>query len=187
MRRPPMLAAGLLCLAFLDPAPRAQGRVLVRQDEALKLAFPDAASIEPETRYLSEAQLTRARELAGVAIEREVWTQYTARANGEVVGSAYFDTHTVRSLPETLLVAVAADGSLLRVEVVAFAEPPDYLPKAKWYEQFPGRRLDAELLPRRGIRSVTGATLSARAAIEAVRRVLAVHEVLRQAAPEPGP
>jgi hypothetical protein len=70
-----------------------------------------------------------------------------------------------------------------RVEVLAFDEPPDYLPRAEWYRQFDGRPLDAELDLRRAIRPVTGATLTARSTTDAVRRVLALHGALAERAP----
>jgi hypothetical protein len=67
-----------------------------------------------------------------------------------------------------------------RLEVLAFAEPEEYLPRARWYGQFLGRALDDELNLGRGIRGVSGATLTARATTRAVRRVLAVHAVLQE-------
>jgi Na+-translocating ferredoxin:NAD+ oxidoreductase RnfG subunit len=65
------------------------------------------------------------------------------------------------------------------VEILAFDEPPDYLPKRAWLGQFSGKRLDDELSVKRGIRGITGATLSSQAVTDAVRRVLAIHEALR--------
>ena len=94
------------------------------------------------------------------------------------MGTAYFETHLVRTLPETVMVVVAADGTVGRVEVLSFAEPPDYLPREAWYRQFDDRPLDAELELRHAIRPVTGATLTARVTTDAVRRVLAIHRVL---------
>jgi len=76
------------------------------------------------------------------------------------------------------MVALDAAGAVSRVEVLSFREPQEYLPRDAWYEQFDGRRLDAELRLKRGVRGVTGATLTARATTEAVRRVLALHAVI---------
>jgi len=81
------------------------------------------------------------------------------------------------------MVAVDADGTVLRVEVLAFREPQDYLPRDIWYEQFDGKRLDDDLDVKRAIRGVTGATLTVRATTEAVRRILAIHRIL--ATPDP--
>ena len=140
----------------------------------------------------TEAALEEARKQAGVAIEHEVWTAYVGSAGGRVIGTAWFDTHIVRTLPETLMVVVAPDGSVARVDVLTFSEPPDYLPRKAWYEQFRTRRLDPDLRSGGTIRGITGATLSARQATDAVRRVLAVAAVTHgqaasREAPMPAP
>jgi Na+-translocating ferredoxin:NAD+ oxidoreductase RnfG subunit len=59
----------------------------------------------------------------------------------------------------------------------------EYLPKPKWHESFAGRRLDDELQLKKGIHSVTGATMTARATVAAAREVLAVHQALNEPAP----
>ena len=63
-------------------------------------------------------------------------------------------------------------------EVLAFDEPPDYLPKKGWLAQLLGRPLDDELRLKRGVRPITGASLSSKAATDAVRRVLALHHAI---------
>ena len=135
------------------------------------------ARIERKAIVLTSKQLRDAVTLAAVPIEQEMWTQFTAKKGDELLGWAYLDTHQVRALRETLLIVVAPDGSVNHIEVVAFAEPPEYLPKQAWFDQFTGLKLDDELALRRSIRPVTGATLSSHAATDAVRRVLAVHSV----------
>ena len=78
------------------------------------------------------------------------------------------------------MILVDPAGSIARIEILSFAEPEEYLPRQAWYGQFPGRKLDDELSLRRGIRPVSGATLTARATTEAARRILATHQVLRR-------
>ncbi len=151
-------------------------------EEAVSLAFP-GADVERESLFLTEVQLAEVATASGEQGQGAVVTRYTARRHGEVVGWAYLDTHRVRTLPESLMVAVEPDGTVRRVEVVAFREPPEYLPRERWYAQFEGRALDGELDLKRAIRPVTGATLTAVATTAAVRRVLAVHRV----ATSPGP
>jgi len=91
-------------------------------------------------------------------------------------------THVVRTETETLMILVGAAGAIARIEVLSFTEPEEYLPREHWYGQFPGKRLDDELAVKRGIRPVSGATLTARATTQAARRILALHQVLRQRA-----
>jgi hypothetical protein len=134
--------------------------------------------VEREARFLTGAERGRAEELAGVGIPGELVTRYVATKDGALVGTAYFDTHLVRTLPETIVVVVDPSGRAARVEILAFGEPQDYLPRPKWLEQFRNRVLDGDLAVKRGIHGITGATLSARAVTEATRRVLALHRVL---------
>jgi hypothetical protein len=179
----PVHAAALLLAAALAAAPAA-ARVQLSTAEALALAFPGCA-VERATVYLTVRQQERARELAGEKVDLAIVHPYRARCAGASGGTAYFDAHTVRTLPETLMIVVDAQDRVARVEVLAFAEPEDYLPRTPFYEQFRGRALDAELELRRGVRGVTGATLTARATTAAVRRVLALHRALAEAETPP--
>ena len=178
----------LLVLAVAPLAHAGERGVFLTVDEALALAFDDA-EVEKETCYLTEEQHTEARRLAKCDLASKVARPYVARdADGEVVGVAYFETHRVRSLTETLMTVVAPDGRVERVEVLAFREPRRYMPRAGFYAQLQGRALDDELAIGRGVRCVTGATLSCHAAVDSARRALALHEVLFPApAPEPEP
>ncbi|MDQ7087038.1 MAG: FMN-binding protein [Acidobacteriota bacterium] len=117
--------------------------------------------------------------MAGSPLPTRLVTRYRLYSGaGRLLAVAYVDTHLVRSLAETLLIVVDDGGKVRRVEVLAFKEPPEYRPRAAWYGQFEGRGLDGELQVRRGIRVLAGATLSSHAATDAVRRVLAVHQIL---------
>jgi len=177
--------AALICLGLLarpatPVAPHSvpsAAEVHLTLEEALALCFP-GATIERGTAYLTESQLARAKELAREPVESAIVHPYRALRDGVLVGTAWVDVHRVRSLRETLFVAVGSDQRVLRVELLAFAEPQEYIPRGSWYEQFRGRALDDELDLRRGIRGVTGATLTARATTAAVRRVLALQRVL---------
>lgn len=166
----------------------AAAKVFLTVDEALKLAFP-GAQVARRTAYLKTDELQRARQRAGVEVTSALVTYYAAMRDGKPAGTAYFDNHRVRTLPETVMVVVDPRGKVARVEVLAFNEPEEYMPRGAWYGQFAGRGLDAELDLARGIRPVAGATLTARATTAAVRRVLALHQVLAErekTAPAPG-
>ncbi len=156
----PSAAAGGALTSLVAAAPAPAGKVFMDRDEALELAFPGCA-VERTTVYLDEEQVERIEALSKVEFEGSILYPYRALREGEVVGTAYFDTHRVRSKRETLMVVVGADGSVGRVEVLAFGEPVDYIPRDRWYGQFDGRPLDEDLTLGRKIRGVTGATLTA--------------------------
>lgn len=179
---------GLLALAILGlggglAGPEASAKVFLDQKAALLLAFGEDARVERKAVFLTEAQVARARELAGKGIEVEsaLVTTYTGRSGaGTLLGTAYFDSHRVRTLPETVMIVVSPDGSVARVEILAFTEPEEYKPRPGWLEQYRGRTLDRELALKRGVHGITGATLSAEAVTAAVRRVLAIHGALEE-------
>jgi hypothetical protein len=166
----------ILYLAALAAGPVA-AKVFLTADEALRLAFK-GCPVERKAVFLTADQLARARQLAGSEIKSALVNPYHAACDGKDAGTAYFDAHVVRTLPETLMVVVDPQGKVSRVEVLSFAEPEDYLPPGRWYGQFLGNGLSDELALGHRIRGVTGASLTARATTEAVRRVLAIHQAL---------
>jgi FMN-binding domain len=178
-RRAAALVLGLALLGGATAVRPAAAKVFLTVEEALKLAFP-GCEVARHTAYLTSEQLRKARELAGAEIPSALVTSYAATRAGRPAGTAYFDTHRVRTLPETLMVVVDPQGKVARVEVISFREPEEYLPRGAWYEQFQGEALDRDLQLKRDIHPVTGATLTARATTNAVRRVLALHRVISE-------
>jgi hypothetical protein len=173
--RLPCLLSFFLLLTVLP----AFSNVLITVDEALKLAFP-ASTVKRQTIYLSKEQIAQARKLAGVDIPSALVYPYVAMKDGEIMGIAYFDAHVVRTLPETIMMTVNLEDRIQRIEVLDFNEPRDYVPKAAWYQQFVGQRLDDDLALKRNIRSIAGATLTARHTTDAVRRMMALHHVIKR-------
>lgn len=155
----------------------AQARIITRE-EAMQAAFP-GAQIRQSMIFLTENEMKAALQLAGVPVTSALIARYDAEKDGKPVGCAYLDTHIVRTKKESLLLILNTQGKILRVEVVAFLEPPEYMPPDRWYRQFDGQSLNNDLQVGRTIHPVTGATLSGRATAEAVRRTLAIDSVLR--------
>ncbi|MCY3714400.1 MAG: FMN-binding protein [Gemmatimonadetes bacterium] len=129
--------------------------------------------------YLTEKQKTDAGVLARVELNNAIIYPYVALKEGRIAGVAYFDSHIVRTLGETIMVAIDPDDRVSRVELLVFNEPPDYIPPDAWYRLFPGQRLDDRLAVNRGIRGILGATLTTRSTTDAVRRMLAIHHVIK--------
>lgn len=170
-----------LWLAAAVAAQQEAGAARVTVDEAVTLAFPDC-KIERKAQVLSKEELARVRTLSGAAADRSLHYAYVATRAGKEVGVAYVDAHLVRTHAQRLLIAVDAACLVSRIEVLGFDEPAEYLPRAAFYQQFVGKALDDELRVKRGVRAVTGATLTTQATVDAVRRTLAVHQVLAEQA-----
>jgi len=173
-RRRGTWVTALAAIQVMSVALMLHASVLITVEEALELAFPDV-EITRETVFLTDDQIRIAAATSELEIEDAMVTRFIARSDGRIVGFAYLDTHRVRTLPETLLVVLDRGGKVRRVEVAAFREPLDYKPGDSWYRQFDGEELNRDLSLDRNIRPITGATLTARATTDAVRRLLAIH------------
>lgn len=150
---------------------------LPEREDALKLAFPGAVFTRKEY-FLTEAQGAKVKQLSKEELPGLWWIAYEAAKDGKNLGVAFFDTHRVRTLNETAMVAISNEGRVVRVEVIQFHEPQEYMAKDAWKQQFVGRRLDDELSLKQGIRPLGGATLTANALTDASRRCLALWQVL---------
>ena len=177
--KPNILTALFLLTMILSPQVKA--KVLITQKEALEAAFPSGEQwvLNSETKYLTLQQLKSAKELSGHTISSALVVRHRAKnkSSGKLE-FVYTDTHRVRTHTETLMLIVDADKKIRRVEVLAFEEPLEYMPKDQWYGKFEKSPLDAELEVKRRIPFVTGASLTAQASVQAARRILAIHEVL---------
>ena len=166
-----LIAAVLAGAALLGAAP-ARARVLMTQKDALAIAFPGAAP-ERRTAFLTDAQAKAVETAARSRLPSKVWTYYVAGST-----TAYFESHLVRTMNETVMVVVGAGGEVRLVEILSIIAPDEYMASKRRLDQLSGRRLDDELALRRGLRNIAGASLTAEAVTRSVRRALAVHQVL---------
>jgi hypothetical protein len=174
---------GALALALgLGVASPARSDVLLTEREALARAFP---GLNPDRRtvYLTPEQVDAVQQKARSRLPSAVVTVYEARSRGELVGRAVLDTSVVRTMPATVLSVIGPDGALKMALVLQFTEPSDYLPREGWLKTLDGRALDDDLWPGRGVRRVTGATLTVQALTDAVRRALALDALVLQSSP----
>lgn len=173
-------------LFLIDRAGPASAKVFASQKQALAEAFPDATRIDRKTHILKSEEMQRIRTLVGQEPESRLLVIHTAYRDERVIGYAHIDVHVVRTQPEAFLIVLDPDGQVRSVRILAFHEPLDYLPTDAWYAQFAGKTREDRLRIGYDVHGVVGATLSARAAADGVRRMLAFWEVLlRPDAEEP--
>jgi electron transport complex protein RnfG len=119
---------------------------------------------------------------------------YRARRDGQPVAVIFrFAAVDGYNGPIQLLAGIGADGSLLGVRVTSHRETPGLgdaieAEKSDWIRSFEGRSLRSPEPARWGVRrdggafdQFTGATITPRAVVEAVRRALEYHQSNRQA------
>ena len=179
-RRIYLLALSLAAGPILSTG--AAAKVLMSQKDALALAFPESVKVERRTAFLTDAQASAVEKDAQSKLDSRVWTYYVGTSSRGVAGTAYFESHKVRTMNETFMVVVDPDATVRFIEILSFAEPDEYLAPKKWLSQFAGKQLNDDLLIRRGLRNITGASITSEAVTRGVRRILAVHRALNAAA-----
>ncbi len=165
-------------LFFLHGAEDISAKVFLTKGKALELVFPEAEEIEKRHVFLTERQAESVREMARAEVDSRLYTFYIAKSGGKETGYAVIDTHTLRTLTETVMFVINPDGTLRHAEILAFFEPTDYMPSGKWINLFPGKTKMDRMKVGKGIPNITGATISAGSFSGATRRVLAVYRVV---------
>ncbi len=152
------------------------GKIFYSKKEAMDMAFGEQARVEILSLFLTDGQIEEIQRQAKVKIDSALFSFYVGKQGEKLLGYAAIETHTVRTRPETLLIVLSPAGELRRIEVLAFHEPPEYQPPARWFEQLYRRPL-AALDFNAEVQGITGATLSSRSALDSARKVLAVFQV----------
>ncbi len=150
-------------------------KIYYSKQEAMELAFGKDAEVEMLPLFLTSEQRRRIEQKARTKLESSLYTLYVGKRDGSPVGYAAIETHTVRTKPETLLIVLNPDGTLKRIEILAFHEPQEYQPPDRWFAQLLGGVSLEDLRLGGEVEGISGATLSARAAIESVRKIVSLY------------
>lgn len=151
-------------------------QIFYSKTEALELAF-GKATVENLSLFPDENQVTKIQQLAKTKLESGLFTFYVGKENGKILGYAAIESETVRTKPETVMILLTPEGELKSVTILAFHEPPEYMPPARWFESLEKRSLD-DMDFSKGIDGVSGATLSTRSALNSTRKVMAIYQVM---------
>ena len=165
-----------LTLTASAERPHAQEGVMTRA-EALELAYPGAV-VTRDRVILEPDQMSAVAAIARVGMHGRIFPRYIAREGHEVVGRAYIDTHTAKTERQSLLISLDTAGRIKRVDVTVFFEPAQYIAPSDFLRQFDDQVLQDSLRIRADIRPIAGASFTGRAISDAVRRVLALDQVL---------
>jgi hypothetical protein len=162
----------LLCIATPSFA-----KIFYSKNEAMELAFGKTATVEVLSLFPDEQQQAKIQDLAKTKLESGMFSFYVGKEQGKVLGYAAIESITVRTKPETLMIVLTPEGELRNITTLAFHEPPEYQPPERWFEQLYKRAI-ADMDFNKGVDGIAGATLSTRAAITSVRKVMGIYQVM---------
>ncbi len=171
------LIKSMLLLGLLTAVNLSFATVFYSKNEAMELAFGKGTPVEQLALFPDDQQTAQIQQLAKVKLDSGLFTFYVGKNQDKITGYAAIETRTVRTKPETLMIVLTPEGELRNVYTLAFHEPPEYMPPDRWFEQLAKRPL-ADMDFNKGVDGISGATLSTRAGIDSIRKVMAIYQIL---------
>lgn len=165
----------LLAFFFLTTA---QAAVLISPIDAMKSTFGAQADVSKKNRLLTKKQAAEVAKRAHMKLSTKIYRIYTATINEKPVGYGVLVTRKVRQKDAAVLYMITPKGTIDSIEIIAFNEPPEYMPNRSYTEQFSGKDANDTLRVGKDVPTISGATLSARNVTDGARLALAVFGVL---------
>jgi hypothetical protein len=166
----------LLLGVLLTSGSHAKSKVSV--EEVVKTSFKNVSAVEPKHLILSKAQFSKVRSRAKTAITTKVYRYYNIMEKSKKLGVGVLITRKVRSKKATILYAFDSSGTLRFSEIMAFGEPPEFIPSSIWMGQLQNQKSTAKLTVGKDIPTISGSTLSARSITEGARVARAIYEII---------
>ena len=174
------LGTAVLGMVIVLSGTAANAKVFYSKEEALEMAFPNAERVEARNFFLTQEQVEQVQTIAKARIDSKLATIHVGHTAEAILGYAFIETHIVRTFPETFLIVLSAEGTLQKLLILAFYEPPEYQPTERWLKQFDQKTLSPSLRLRQELHGIMGSTLTAQAITSGVRKVMALFQVLIQ-------
>jgi electron transport complex protein RnfG len=154
-----------------------QAKLLLSPFDAMKANFGENVEIVKKNILLSNDEAKALTEQAQTKIDTKIYRIFTAKKADVIQGYGILVLHKVRSKNMAVLSIISPDGVLQGIEIIAFNEPMEYIPTSNWIKILENQTLTPRLNLGKDIPTVTGSTLSARAATKAARIALALFNV----------
>ncbi|MBE0498858.1 MAG: FMN-binding protein [Campylobacterales bacterium] len=164
-------------IIFLAAALSLHAQLLLSPFDAMALNYGEGAEVKQKNIMLSKAKASEVSRLSQVKLDTNIYKIYSATKGDELLGYGVLVMQKVRSKDAAVLSLISPEGELKGIEIIAFNEPPEYIPSKNWTELFKGLRLSEQLVLGKDIPTISGSTLSARSATKAARVALAIYEI----------
>jgi Na+-translocating ferredoxin:NAD+ oxidoreductase RnfG subunit len=150
--------------------------VLITPQDAMRQTFGTDVSVEKKNILLTRQQASAVSQTAKTELKTKIYRSFKAMKDGNIIGYGVLISGKVRSKNAAVLYLIEPAGRLKAIEVVAFNEPPEFLPSKNWLKLFEGRSSAEPLRVGKDVPTITGATMSARNVTDGARVALAVFQ-----------
>ena len=184
-----MILSVLLALVLVRPA---SGVVLLNQEQALKQMFADGMKVTPDVRLLTDGQVAAVKEQLGgkwtlyqagsksaEGTENDSVTFFFATKDGKPTGVALIEVQPGKWGPVKYIVALDKDGKVVNLAVMSYVEQRGRpISTRRFLGQFIGKTGKSPITVGKDVDAVSGATISSRATAFAVKKVIALYEIV---------
>jgi hypothetical protein len=142
-------------------------------------SFSQGSTISQKQFTLTTKESSVLQKKAKAKLDSRLIRMYTVKKGKKVEGYGVLVIKKVRTKKTAVLYMIDREKNIKNIEILAFNEPSEYKPNKAWRDVFTGKSSHDNLYAGRGIPTISGATLSARAVTDASRIALAIVELYR--------
>ncbi|MEA2046852.1 MAG: hypothetical protein U9O64_00235 [Campylobacterota bacterium] len=146
-------------------------------DSVIKSSFKNVSEVIPKHLILTSTEFKEVRAKAKASVDTKVYRYYLIRSKSHTIGKAVLITRKVRAKKATILYAFDKKGTLRFSEIMAFGEPPEYIPSQTWMNQLDNQKPSTPLMLGKDIPTISGSTLSAQSVVDGARIARAVYAI----------
>jgi len=120
--------------------------------------------------FISKDEKSKMEEEHQVKLSSRMGSQFLVSCPDGTTHKVFLDSHTVRTLNQTLLIEVK-EGKLAKVKVLGFYEPPEYKPPRKWLDSIK-KLISFNAMEESKVDGLSGATLTRNATLNSLKKIL---------------
>lgn len=147
--------------------------------KVIKPYFSPSVSVIKKQFKLNAKEMKAVQKSAKAQLDSNVIRMYTIKKGKNIQGYAVLIVQTVRTKKAAVLYIMDTKQKLKSIEILAFKEPSEYKPNKTWQGVFKGKTKEDNLFSGKGIPTISGATLSARAIADAARIAISIVEMYK--------
>lgn len=141
-----------------------------------KSSFSGTVNVGQKSITLSKKDIQQIQSNAKAKLDTKKIRFYVVKEGKKVVGYGVLLVQTIRTKKAAILYMIDKSQTIKNIEILAFNEPSEYKPNKTWQGVFKGKTKEDNLFSGKGIPTISGATLSARAISDAARLALSIVE-----------
>lgn len=166
----------LFSLSLLSAKGASKG---VSLDKLFKASFSSTVTVGQKIITLNAKEVKDLQKRAKAKMDSNKIRFYVVKDASKVVGYGVLVVQRVRTKKAAILYLVSKDSKIKSIEIIQFQEPSEYKPNQAWKDVFTGKVKEDNLFAGKGIPTISGATMSARAISDASRIALSIVEIYK--------